>query len=269
MSHSAASAVLYQAIGSVTAGSQYRLRADLRADRNNAPVELYLQQAGDPYDPVSDSTTVLVPAGTRSVDYTFTATTNHGDTVLIFGLEPTSPNVWFDNISLVPVDAEPNAFSCSVDAGQVSWSDAGSDVYWVYRSTDGGAQYSWIGRWKVSDPAPNPQLFTDRNAVVGALYQVDRPGAPRVQCPVASEPGGPGEPELFSCSAQGGQLTWTDAGSGVYWMYRSTDGGATFNWIGRWKASDPAPNPQTFTDPNPAAGAVYQIDRPNAPRVTC
>jgi len=52
---------------------------------------------------------------------------------------------------------------------------------WLYRSTGGGASYSWAGRWKVTDTAPNPQTFSGPNFVAGNLYQVRQPG-PRATC---------------------------------------------------------------------------------------
>lgn len=156
--------------------------------------------------------------------------------------------------------------TCAADAGSITWTDIGSSVYWVYKSTDGGASYNWIGRWKAIDSAPNPQVFVDANASVGDRYQVRAPNAPRPVCSIVSEPPAG---NAFACSVTNNKVTWTNAGQSVYWIYRSLDNGATYSWIGRWKATDPAPNPLEFTDPNPVPGALYQISRPIFPRTNC
>lgn len=77
-------------------------------------------------------------------------------------------------------------FSCQSDAGTVSWTDAGSGAtpYWIYRSSDGGNTYRWLGRsttTDLQDPAPRP----------GVRYQVHYSGIPRANCSISSEPAAP------------------------------------------------------------------------------
>jgi len=74
-------------------------------------------------------------------------------------------------------DLEP--LSCRADAGVISWSDHGQARYWVYKSTDGGATYNWIGR-TLGTPAPT--TFTDQNAADTDRWQVHYAGIPRINC---------------------------------------------------------------------------------------
>jgi len=70
------------------------------------------------------------------------------------------------------------SFDCTADAGVVSWTDDAATKYWVYRSTDGGTSYQWIGRTIGSDGGPAPTSFADPRSAVGALYQVHYAGIP-------------------------------------------------------------------------------------------
>jgi len=105
-----------------------------------------------------------------------------------------------------PPPPPPATFACASDAGTMTWTDVGSSVYWVYKSTDGGATFNWIGRWKNTDPAPNPQTFTDPNATFGDVYQVRTPGEPAATCSVTNEPP---VGAAFACASDAGSLTWT------------------------------------------------------------
>jgi len=147
------------------------------------------------------------------------------------------------------------AFACSSDAGGLSWTDAGAERYWVYRSIDGGVSYEWIGR------TLDGTSFSDSSARAGALYQVHYDGIPRIACSIAVEAAP--APDGFECSSDGGVLSWTDADAERYWIYRSTDGGATYDFIARTFGST------TKRDPNPAVGALYQVQYPDSDRVDC
>jgi len=151
-------------------------------------------------------------------------------------------------------------FACQVDAGNVSWSDDGAPKYWIYKSTDGGASYDWLGR-TTGNPAPTS--FSDPNPTVGATYQVHYQGLPRVDCTTTSEP--PDEPS-FACASDAGLLTWTDDGAPKYWIYKSTDGGASYDWLGRTTGN---PAPTSFTDASPAMSTRYQVHYQGLPRVDC
>jgi len=163
------------------------------------------------------------------------------------------------------VSAEPEAppapFACDADGGVLSWVDAGAARYWVYKSTDGGATYRWLGR---TAGAPATTTFTDPAPTIGAGYQVHFAGIDRVGCSITSEPAAP--PPPFECASQLGVVTWTDRGQLKYWVYKSTDGGATYRWLGR-TVGDPAPT--TITDPAPTDAARYQVHYPGVPRFAC
>lgn len=78
---------------------------------------------------------------------------------------------------------QPGPFECWVDAGRVSWTDAGQSKYWIYRAVpDGSLEFVWLGS---TDGATS---FVDRNPVVGSRYQVHYPGLHRVECEVRSQP---------------------------------------------------------------------------------
>lgn len=158
------------------------------------------------------------------------------------------------------IESEPaigGGFACSSDAGNLSWTDDGAGKYWVYRSTDAGATYSWLGR-TIGSPAPT--TFADPAPVSGALYQVHYQGIPRIDCAILSEPAvGAG----FSCTNVNGDLNWSDHGQTKYWVYRSTDGGQTYTWLGRTLGAT------SFQDPNPVSGALYQVHYAGIPRANC
>jgi len=145
--------------------------------------------------------------------------------------------------------------TCSADAGVVTWNDLGQPKYWVYRSADGGQTYSWFGR------TLGAATFTDPNPTAGARYQIRYAGAgAHYNCETITEPGNQAS---FSCTASNGNLEWSDHGQAKYWLYRSVDGGQTFNWLGRTLGAT------TFTDPSPVANATYQVHYAGIPRELC
>jgi len=163
------------------------------------------------------------------------------------------------------ISSEPDAgngpFVCDAAAGALTWSDHDQPKYWIYKSTDGGATFNWLGRTQGS---PAATTFTDPAPSIGAKYQVHYAGLPRVGCTILSEPGAGNGP--FACSANGGQVSWSNHGQPKYWVYRSVNGGATYSWIGRTQG---APAATSFTDPAPVAGALYQVHYDGIPRINC
>jgi len=153
--------------------------------------------------------------------------------------------------------AEPDpapVFACASDAGDLTWTDVEQSKYWVYKSVDGGATFAWIGR------TVGATMFTDAAPSVGAMYQVHHAGIPRVGCTISAEP--PDVP-AFMCAANAGDLTWTDDAQSKYWVYKSTDGGATYVWIGRTVGAT------MFADSSSAPGDLYQVHYAGIPRVNC
>jgi len=152
-------------------------------------------------------------------------------------------------------DAQAPSFACAADAGDLTWTDDAQSRYWVYKSTDGGVSFTWLGRTlgatQFSDPAPT----------VGAQYQVHYDGISRTACTITAEPSANGTP--FACDSNGGVLTWSDRAAPRYWIYKSTDGGVTYNWIGRTLGAT------TFTDQSPTVGAKYQVHFVGVPRFAC
>jgi len=59
-----------------------------------------------------------------------------------------------------------NPFACAEAAGVVNWTNHGQGKYWAYRSVDGGASYSWLGR------TYGATMFVDSTAAPGYRYQV-------------------------------------------------------------------------------------------------
>lgn len=154
--------------------------------------------------------------------------------------------------------ANPGPFSCEVDAGQLSWPDHTQTKYWVYRSLDGGASYSWLGR------TTGATQFADPTPQVGAQYQVHYAGIGRVDCSINTEPGG----ELlapFECAMNDGVLSWPDHEQGKYWIYQSFDN-KNYTWIGRTTGATEFQVPQA----DPYAGNVsYQVHYQGLARTKC
>jgi len=159
----------------------------------------------------------------------------------------------FDRLDFVLLD---EAFACRVSAGSVSWTDDGQSKYWIYRSTDGGASWSWLGR------TLGATSFVDTRPVVGVKYQVHYAGIPRVECTIDAEPVLAGDTFACAINPTTGVIVWTDAGQSKYWIYRSVDG-VTYTWLGRTVGST------AFADVNPPTGATYQVHYAGYPRTNC
>jgi len=171
----------------------------------------------------------------------------------------------FDRLDVVSAGSA----ACWAEGGRVTWTSTGASVYWIYRSTDGGATYSWIGRWKTSDPGANPEVFIDRYPIIGSRYQVRAPGLAATNCSTESEP--ERSLGLVCVDAGAGRLSWTDLGAAKYWVYRSDDGGGSWYWLGRTvdEADPTAAAPTTFVDPAPSADAQYVVHFAGFPRTGC
>lgn len=152
--------------------------------------------------------------------------------------------------------AQAPALTCEAAAGVVTWVDDGAPKpkYWVYRSTNDGGSWEWIGR------TLGDATFTDSDPTVGATYQVRYANASPFECATTAETPGPDGP--FACQVDNGNLTWSDHGQSKYWIYRSTNG-KHFNWIGRTLGET------SFADPHPPRRAIYQVHYANHPRVVC
>jgi len=140
---------------------------------------------------------------------------------------------------------EPAGFACSSYENHISWSDNGQSRYWVYKSTDGGTTYNWVGR------TLGETTLVDATPQVGAIYQVHYQGIARVACEVT-------KPVVFACSSFGGRVTWSDVGQERYWVYKSTDQGASYDWA---SGNDGATT--TWGDADTTDDALYQVRHPN------
>lgn len=185
------------------------------------------------------------------LDYTSHA--SHGTTLTGVALEVDWVRAWSPS-DVVPLPP----FACESDGGTLTWTDHDVAKYWVYRSVDGGASFSWLGR------TLGATSFVDSAPMIGAQYQVHYAGMPRTLCEIVAEPIAPVPP--FACQVDGADdavLNWTDHDVAKYWVYRSVDGGATFSWLGRTQGAT------SFVDPAPVAGAQYQVHYAGMPRTLC
>lgn len=144
---------------------------------------------------------------------------------------------------------------CNVDEGVITWNERAQTRYWVYKSTDDGASYQWLGR------TLGDTTFTDPSPAFGTRYQVHHPGIARVDCAITAEPAA--SDASLACDANAGVITWNDLGASKYWIYKSTDGGSTYQWLGRTTGAT------TFTDTDPSAGTKYQVHYAGIARVDC
>jgi len=152
-------------------------------------------------------------------------------------------------------------FACSVDGqGTLKWDDNGAERYWVYRSTDGGNKYEWLGR------SLGGTSFSDAGAPAGALYQVHYQGISRTDCTGVvntSAPASSTQQLPFDCEVKDGSISWSDHGVSKYWVYRSLDGGNKYEWLGRTLGDT------KMVDPKAPAGALYQVHYNGIPRENC
>jgi len=228
--------------------AERRIAVDSRDGVERATITYFLDgvEIGQVTENVTESQQYII------LDYT--SHQSHGTTRTGESLEVDWVRAWS------PSPAAPlPPFSCEVDAGEVSWTDHGVGKYWVYRSVDGGAAFNWIGR------TLGETSFTDRTPSIGAQYQVHYNGIPRIACQVNSEPVDVLPPFACQVDEVAGEvvLSWTDHEVGKYWVYRSVDNGATFNWIGRTFGAT------VFADAAPVAGSMYQVHYNGIPRTAC
>jgi len=66
----------------------------------------------------------------------------------------------------------------------------------------------------------------------------------------------------FACDSNAGALTWTDADAEKYWIYKSVDGGATYQWLA-------GVDGLSFVDSTPVVGGTYQVHHAGIRRVAC
>jgi len=140
-------------------------------------------------------------------------------------------------------------FECEAFAGRLSWDDQGRARYQIFKSSDDGVTWDFLGQ------VDNRTTFVDHSAGVGAIYKV-RFGVAEAPCTTTGEP-------PFSCQHRNGKLRWSDHGQSLYWVYRSDDGGASYEWIGRTLGAT------SFRDRNTSASALYQVHYDGIPRIDC
>gem|GEM_PF-1106145 len=178
---------------------------------------------------------------------------------LVLALLAIALTAWFSTeADAQSAEEPPPELTCSADAATISWNDADQNRYWIYRSTPDSPDFQWVGR------TLGETTFADPFPTIGARYQVRFAGASRhFACETIAEPASERAP--FSCSVSGGDLEWIDHDQPTYWVYRSTDGGDTFVWLGRTFGET------TFRDPNPAAANPprYQVHYAGIPRTEC
>jgi len=148
-------------------------------------------------------------------------------------------------------EAQPGTFTCSANAGVLTWTNDGQDRYWAYKKGPADSTFVWFGR------TLGATTITDANAAIGTRYQVHYEGIPRSDCEIVAEP------QPFVCSANAGVLNWTDDGQSLYWAYKKTPGANTFVWFGRTLGAT------TITDANAANGTEYQVHYQGIPRRGC
>lgn len=66
----------------------------------------------------------------------------------------------------------------------------------------------------------------------------------------------------FACASDAGTLTWEAAETDKYWVYKSLDGGATYEWLA-------GVTDLTYIDPTPTIGGMYQVHHPGIRRIAC
>jgi len=114
----------------------------------------------------------------------------------------------------------------------------------------------------INDQSQQVILASDRNTGLW-IFTFGCQNRDQVEGPFYCENFSAPEPEPFACSSDMGVLSWTDDGQDRYWIYESTDGGATYDWLGRTFGET------TFTDPVPMVGTRYQVHYDGIDRVEC
>jgi|GEM_PF-1860743 len=98
-------------------------------------------------------------------------------------------------------------------SGGLSWTDLSATKYWIYRSEDAGATWSWIGRTvdPIDPTAPAPTTFSDPTPADDARYLVHFANFPRTECRAAPSPVPPSPPPPPPAIAEG--TIFVDAGA--------------------------------------------------------
>jgi parallel beta-helix repeat protein len=95
------------ALGSLAAGTTYRLRFSARSDQEAATLTTYLRQLPDPYAVLAPP--LRSPLSTQATQYEvyFTTTRAASETIALFELGASTAQVWLDDVSLRAVQGTP------------------------------------------------------------------------------------------------------------------------------------------------------------------
>ena len=91
----------FQEIGRVTPGDTYRLRFDVRSNRNDGQVGIRFQQSVEPWQHLSGPQEVNVGTTTETVEVILTPNSTSAGTTLMFELQGDAQTIWIDNVELV------------------------------------------------------------------------------------------------------------------------------------------------------------------------
>lgn len=117
-----------------------------------------------------------------------------------------------------------STFTCSHNAGVLSWADAGAGTYYVFATTDGAESY--LGGHSANSLT-----------VAGAdSYRVEHWLASQATNALCDGPG-PDVVETFDCSHAGGVLSWDDDGADVYYVFATITAGGGETYLGGHSAT--------------------------------
>lgn len=165
---------------------------------------------------------------------------------------PTTPR-WVD-IPVAPPGSEP----FYIDAGErrsyegICFGDSGGPL--VKYADDGQAVQIGVHAFLRNEPTCSGRSGHGSVAYFAAEIEATSGVAPWIETT--------GYRSEFACASNAGTLTWPDAKAEKYWIYKSIDGGATYDWIA-------GVTDLTFVDPTPVIGGTYQVHHPGIRRVGC
>lgn len=143
-------------------------------------------------------------------------------------------------------------FAClTTTSGTVTWTSHDASSVIISRSVDSGSTFDQIAKIE-SGPA-----FTDPDYDPKARYRVTYPGL-TTPADCIERPGS-------ACQvSSSGRVSWTDDEQTLYWIYRSTDEGATYAFVGKTTGET------WLIDDEYKPGDRYQVDHRDLwPRAEC
>jgi len=93
-------AQLIHDIGQVDSTDTYTLTFDVRSNKDNAPVSIYLQQLTAPWLQISELASVYADLESKTVEVSIDANQSFANSVLILKLDARTETIWIDNVSL-------------------------------------------------------------------------------------------------------------------------------------------------------------------------